>query len=716
MLILCRQKHNKLSDFIDCTGKLEVIKLGSFYLDVEEMLLIVEQQSKAIEPKVLAVLLYFIENNDRYISMAELHENLWQGRIVSDAAVRRIISKLRVLFNDDHKNPNYIKSLPKKGYKLICELQTKQSDRKELPKNSIIDNSNNAPQAINQNQSKLNLFIKNRKAFAIILSSIMIFIAAVNYYQRVTVKSEKLLIEKIKSLPGNKLAIAQSADKQYMAFSGEIDEYTGNQIYLKKSNKLGFEPITKKTHLPVGLVFSSDKNFLLYADLKEGNSSIKQIDITNKNYETLTLVDDFYLIADVFISNDKNIIYFSGLKSPESPGFIYQYNFRTQKTLKFTSSSQANTLDVSGEISPNGEYMLVLQRENFSNENRFRIINMKTNNVEFSYQQDVGIYDVKWLDNERVLFIDDNKIIEFNIKKNRKTLIADKNPYLENFSIINKTQFLAIQSQAIPKLFLEKKLPFKDWATKQVFNINNNIYDLNYFTNKVYKLVVVSKDNNTILAKLNAIDNTVIPLITTKYSINIIAAKGNEVLVNINNQLAVFDIPTNRLEYLTSGDDFVGDATFSRNGESVLFSLRGYQGWKIKRYDIKEKTYSLLLKHFRYIRPYFNDFIIADDKGEMYFFNNKTKQRIKLNYKLSDEPDTCWYVAEPFIYWSSHDLVNVSFHQLNLSDVNQPILETKRFDYNKVRADFSINSDGSSLIYSQRTRATGDIVQVSIVK
>ncbi|MBL4910354.1 MAG: winged helix-turn-helix domain-containing protein [Alteromonadaceae bacterium] len=663
--------------------------------------------------------MYFIDNNEHYISMQELHDNLWQGRIVSDTAVRRIVSKLRILFGDDHKNPNYIKSLPKKGYKLICKVQTKQSESNNQQNNNLIDNTANEQQQAkhrNQLNPQINIVTKKKRIFAMISVLIILFISTVIYYQNVTIKPKKLLIEKIKSLPGNKLAIAQSLDKQYLAFSGEIDEYTGNQIYLKKSDKQGFEPITKKTHLPVGLVFSSDKHFLLYADLKKGNSSIKQIDITNKNYKTLTIVDGFYLIADVFISNDKNIIYFSALKSSESPGFIYQYNFKTQQIIQFTSSSQASTLDVSGELSPNGEHMLVLQREKFSKKNSFRIINMKTNNIEFRYQQNVGIYDVKWLDNKRVLFIDDNKIIKFNIKKNSKALIADKNPYLENFSIINKTQFLAIQSQAIPKLFLEKKLPFNYWSTNQVFNINNNISDLNYFTNKTYKLAVVYKNSNTILAKLNVVDNAVIPLITTKYPINIIAAKGNKVLVNINSQVAVFDMLSNHLEYLTSGDDFVGDATFSHNEESILFSVRDYQGWKIKRYDMKEKTYSLLLKKFRYIRPYFNDFVIADDKGEMYFFNNKTKKSIKLNYQLSDEPDTCWYVVEPYIYWSSHDLVNVTFHQLNLLDVTLPIVETKIFDYNKVRADFSINSEGSSLIYSQRTRATGEIVQVSFTK
>jgi len=99
-----------------------VIKIGSYNLDQEEMTLSLDGTSVKLEPKVLAVLTYFYQNENRYISMAELHEKVWQDRCVSDAAVRRVIGKLRSLFNDDHKAPNYIQSLPKRGYKLICQI------------------------------------------------------------------------------------------------------------------------------------------------------------------------------------------------------------------------------------------------------------------------------------------------------------------------------------------------------------------------------------------------------------------------------------------------------------------------------------------------------------------------------------------------------------------------------------------------------------------
>ncbi|MCJ8320616.1 MAG: winged helix-turn-helix domain-containing protein [Colwellia sp.] len=99
-----------------------MIEIGGYILDVNEMTLSRDGNSVKLEPKVLEVLSYFCENENRYISMSELHENVWKNRCVSDAAVRRSIGKLRQLFNDDHKDPSFIQSLPKRGYKLICQV------------------------------------------------------------------------------------------------------------------------------------------------------------------------------------------------------------------------------------------------------------------------------------------------------------------------------------------------------------------------------------------------------------------------------------------------------------------------------------------------------------------------------------------------------------------------------------------------------------------
>ncbi|WP_298772646.1 winged helix-turn-helix domain-containing protein [uncultured Shewanella sp.] len=109
------------------------MQLGDYFLDRETMLLHCGDEEKAIEPKVYDVLMYLVENRQRHISITELHENVWKGRFVSDAAVRKIISKLRLLFDDNHNEPKYIKSLSKRGYRLICHVDLNKKAIKSIP-------------------------------------------------------------------------------------------------------------------------------------------------------------------------------------------------------------------------------------------------------------------------------------------------------------------------------------------------------------------------------------------------------------------------------------------------------------------------------------------------------------------------------------------------------------------------------------------------------
>jgi DNA-binding winged helix-turn-helix (wHTH) protein len=71
----------------------------------------------------MEVLSYLIEQQPRIVSLEELHTNVWPNQIVTDTAVRRVISKLRTAFSDtDTKNPKYIKSVMKRGYQLIAPV------------------------------------------------------------------------------------------------------------------------------------------------------------------------------------------------------------------------------------------------------------------------------------------------------------------------------------------------------------------------------------------------------------------------------------------------------------------------------------------------------------------------------------------------------------------------------------------------------------------
>ena len=99
--------------------------IGEYTFDSMQQSLIKEDNPYTLEPKCMQVLSYLIEQQPRIVSLEELHNNVWENQIVTDTAVRRVISKLRVTLNDnDTKNPTYIKSVMKRGYQLIAEVKT----------------------------------------------------------------------------------------------------------------------------------------------------------------------------------------------------------------------------------------------------------------------------------------------------------------------------------------------------------------------------------------------------------------------------------------------------------------------------------------------------------------------------------------------------------------------------------------------------------------
>jgi len=101
------------------------LTIGEYTFDSMQQSLIKEDNLYTLEPKCMQVLSYLIEQQPRIVSLEELHNNVWENQIVTDTAVRRVISKLRVALNDnDTKNPKYIKSVMKRGYQLIAEVRT----------------------------------------------------------------------------------------------------------------------------------------------------------------------------------------------------------------------------------------------------------------------------------------------------------------------------------------------------------------------------------------------------------------------------------------------------------------------------------------------------------------------------------------------------------------------------------------------------------------
>jgi TolB-like protein/DNA-binding winged helix-turn-helix (wHTH) protein len=73
-----------------------------------------------IEPKVMQVLEMLAESPGEVVGRDELLDKLWDGRAMSDEPLTRCIASLRQTLGDSPKDPKYIQTIPKRGYRLIA--------------------------------------------------------------------------------------------------------------------------------------------------------------------------------------------------------------------------------------------------------------------------------------------------------------------------------------------------------------------------------------------------------------------------------------------------------------------------------------------------------------------------------------------------------------------------------------------------------------------
>lgn len=93
-----------------------------FELDFEGHELLKEGQVVKVEPQVFDLLWYFSKNAGRLISKDDIIENVWNGRIVSDAAISTRINGARVAIDDSGAEQRIIRTIPRRGFRFLGEV------------------------------------------------------------------------------------------------------------------------------------------------------------------------------------------------------------------------------------------------------------------------------------------------------------------------------------------------------------------------------------------------------------------------------------------------------------------------------------------------------------------------------------------------------------------------------------------------------------------
>jgi TolB-like protein/DNA-binding winged helix-turn-helix (wHTH) protein/Tfp pilus assembly protein PilF len=85
-----------------------------------------------VEPKIMQVLVTLAEQPGNVLSKEHILRHVWPETFVSDEVLTRSISELRRVFEDNPREPTYIQTIPKGGYRLLAPVVAEGMDQETI--------------------------------------------------------------------------------------------------------------------------------------------------------------------------------------------------------------------------------------------------------------------------------------------------------------------------------------------------------------------------------------------------------------------------------------------------------------------------------------------------------------------------------------------------------------------------------------------------------
>ncbi len=90
--------------------------------------LLMHGEPVAIEPRVLELVVYLIEQRNRVVGKDELLERLWAGKYVTESTLTRAVYEARRALGDDSREQRIIKTLHSRGYQFVAAVSECAAD------------------------------------------------------------------------------------------------------------------------------------------------------------------------------------------------------------------------------------------------------------------------------------------------------------------------------------------------------------------------------------------------------------------------------------------------------------------------------------------------------------------------------------------------------------------------------------------------------------
>ncbi|MBK9162506.1 MAG: winged helix-turn-helix domain-containing protein [Acidobacteria bacterium] len=110
-----------------------VYKFGNFEFDPSESSLLESGRTVSITPKALRLLAILTENPGHVLDKSYLLDQIWEDSYVEEGNLTYNIRQLRKILGDEVKNPRYIETVPKRGYRFVGSVERIEQSNGVVP-------------------------------------------------------------------------------------------------------------------------------------------------------------------------------------------------------------------------------------------------------------------------------------------------------------------------------------------------------------------------------------------------------------------------------------------------------------------------------------------------------------------------------------------------------------------------------------------------------
>jgi DNA-binding winged helix-turn-helix (wHTH) protein len=114
-------------------------RFSGFVLSPRRRLLLFEGTERPLIPRYFDLLVFLIDHRHEAVHRRDIFDTVWNDVVVSDSALSQAVRTLRRTLGDDSREPRFIRTVSRHGYRFVCADVVEEEDGDGLPGRTAIE-------------------------------------------------------------------------------------------------------------------------------------------------------------------------------------------------------------------------------------------------------------------------------------------------------------------------------------------------------------------------------------------------------------------------------------------------------------------------------------------------------------------------------------------------------------------------------------------------